>query len=95
MQDGQPVGGVVIKADGERGDLDLLFVSPKCTAKESAMQLGALWNACIRKGRFGKLSRRISRNGISISTSIGVAFILWSSSIVIILIRMIRIRQSG
>ena len=29
MQDGQPVGGVVIKVDGERGDLDLLFVSPK------------------------------------------------------------------
>ena len=29
MQDGYPVGGVVIKVDGERGDLDLLFVSPK------------------------------------------------------------------
>ena len=29
MQDDQPVGGVVIKVDGERGDLDLLFVSPK------------------------------------------------------------------
>ena len=29
IQDGQPVGGVVIKVDGERGDLDLLFVSPE------------------------------------------------------------------
>ncbi len=29
MEDGQPVGGVVIKVDGERGDLELLFVSPK------------------------------------------------------------------
>ena len=29
IQDGKPVGGVVIKVDGERGDLDLLFVSPK------------------------------------------------------------------
>ena len=29
MQDGQPVGGVVIRVDGERGDLELLFVSPK------------------------------------------------------------------
>ncbi len=29
MQDGRPVGGVVIKTDGEHGDLDLLFVSPK------------------------------------------------------------------
>ena len=33
MQDGQPVGGVVIKADGKRGDLDLLFVSPKAHSK--------------------------------------------------------------
>lgn len=29
VQDGRLVGGVVIKVDGERGDLDLLFVSPK------------------------------------------------------------------
>ena len=29
IQDGQPVGGVVIRVNGERGDLDLLFVSPK------------------------------------------------------------------
>ena len=33
MQDGQPVGGVVIRVDGERGDLDLLFVSPKAHSK--------------------------------------------------------------
>ena len=29
MQDGQPVGGAVIKVDEDRGDLELLFVSPK------------------------------------------------------------------
>jgi GNAT superfamily N-acetyltransferase len=29
MQDGKPVGGVVIKVTGQRGNLDLLFVSPK------------------------------------------------------------------
>ncbi len=29
MRDGQPVGGVVIKAEGDRGVLELLFVSPK------------------------------------------------------------------
>ena len=28
MQDGKPVGGVIIKVDGERGDLEILFVSP-------------------------------------------------------------------
>ena len=27
MQDGQSVGGVIIKTDGERGELDILFVS--------------------------------------------------------------------
>ena len=33
LQDGLPVGGVVIKVDGERGDLDLLFVSPKAHSR--------------------------------------------------------------
>ena len=33
MRDGQPVGGVVIRADGRRGDLDLLFVSPGAHSK--------------------------------------------------------------
>ena len=29
MQDGQAVGGVVIRVEGDQGDLELLFVSPK------------------------------------------------------------------
>ena len=29
LENGKKVGGVVIKVDGNRGDLDLLFVSPK------------------------------------------------------------------
>ena len=33
MQDGSPVGGVVIRTDGERGSLDLLFVSPRAHSK--------------------------------------------------------------
>ena len=33
IQDGKPVGGVVIKTDGEHGDLDLLFVSPHVHSK--------------------------------------------------------------
>ena len=33
MRDGQPVGGVVIRVDGARGDLDLLFVSPKAHSR--------------------------------------------------------------
>ena len=31
--DGEKVGGVVIKIEGEHGDLDLLFVSPKAHSK--------------------------------------------------------------
>ena len=33
MQDGQPVGGVIIKVDGEHGDLEILFVSPRVHSK--------------------------------------------------------------
>ena len=33
MQDDQPVGGLVIKVDGNHGDLDLLFVSPRIHSK--------------------------------------------------------------
>lgn len=33
IQDGQPVGGVVIQVEGERGDLELLFVSPRVHSK--------------------------------------------------------------
>ena len=33
MLDGKAVGGVVVKIDGDRGDLDLLFVSPKVHSK--------------------------------------------------------------
>jgi len=33
MQDDKSVGGVVIKVDGERGELELLFVSPKVHSK--------------------------------------------------------------
>ena len=33
MQDGRPAGGVVIRVDGDHGDLDLLFVSPEAHSK--------------------------------------------------------------
>ena len=31
--DDQPVGGVIIKVDGNRGDLEILFVSPRVHSK--------------------------------------------------------------
>ena len=33
MQDGKPVGGVIIKIEGDHGDLEILFVSPKAHSK--------------------------------------------------------------
>ena len=33
LKDGKPVGGVVISVDGDRGELELLFVSPKAHSK--------------------------------------------------------------
>ncbi len=33
LLDGKPVGGVVIRVDGDRGELELLFVSPKAHSK--------------------------------------------------------------
>ena len=33
MLEGQPVGGVIIRVDGDRGDLEILFVSPKVHSK--------------------------------------------------------------
>ena len=33
MQEDQPVGGVIIKVDGDRGDLEILFVSPRVHSK--------------------------------------------------------------
>lgn len=32
-QDGKPVGGVIIKTEGDHGDLEILFVSPKVHSK--------------------------------------------------------------
>ena len=45
--DGKPVGGMVVKVDGNKGDLDLLFISPK----EHSKGIGySAW--CFQKFRF-------------------------------------------
>lgn len=33
MQDGKPVGGVIIRVEGDKGDLDILFISTKVHSK--------------------------------------------------------------
>ena len=41
MLDGEAVGGLIIKVDGRKGDLDILFVSPKVHSKGIGYQAGA------------------------------------------------------
>lgn len=45
MRDGQPVGGVVIKVAGQRGDLELLFVAPRAHSQGVGQ---AAWRAVER-----------------------------------------------
>ena len=33
MLDGEPVGGIIVSTEGERGDLEILFISPKKHSK--------------------------------------------------------------
>ena len=35
MLDGRPVGGVIITVDGKKGNLDILFTSPKEHSKRT------------------------------------------------------------
>ena len=45
VQDGRTVGGVVIRVEGERGDLELLFVSPRVHSRGIGY---AAWRAVER-----------------------------------------------
>ena len=45
MHDGRPAGGVVIRVDGERGDLELLFVTPRAHGRGIGY---AAWRAVER-----------------------------------------------
>lgn len=45
LMDGEKVGGVVLKVEGERGDLELLFVSPRIHSKGVGY---AAWRAVER-----------------------------------------------
>ena len=75
VQDGQKVGGLVIKVDGEKGDLDLLFVSPAVHSKGIGY---AAWCAVEKMHPEGKRSHRILNSAIFIFMSIVAAFTLWS-----------------
>ena len=62
MEDGKPVGGVIIKVDGDKGDLDILFTSPKAHSKGIGYAAWCpLLNPDGRGGRF--LSRVCRRSG--------------------------------
>ncbi len=95
LLDGEKVGGAVIRVDGTHGDLELLFISPKATARASDMPRGARSNGCIPGWRSGKRSRPILRSGTSISMSTAAASTSSSSTTRIIPIPTIRMRPNG
>ena len=59
MEGEKKVGGAVIKIEGTRGNLDLLFTSPKVHSKESAMPPGVRLNGFTLKWKSGKQLHRI------------------------------------
>lgn len=83
MQNGEPVGGLVLKINAEthRNELELLFVTPSEPAGALALRLGNSWKSFTPKPRFGRPSRRISRPAISIFTSTNADSTRWNSSI--------------
>ena len=49
------VGGAVIKVDGEKGSLDLLFVPQMLTVRELDLLRGVKLKSYIQKSKFGRL----------------------------------------
>ena len=90
IQDGQPVGGVVIKVEGERGNLELLFVSPKVHSKGIGY---AAWCAVEKLHPEVKVWETVTpyfeKRNIHFYVN-RCGFTSWSSSTATILIRMIR-----
>ena len=90
MQDGQPVGGVVIRVEGDQGDLELLFVTPKVHSRGIGY---AAWCAIEKlhpEVKYGKPLHRILRVEIFIFMLTAAGFISLSSSTAIIPIPTIR-----
>ena len=85
LKDGKPVGGVVISVDGDRGDLELLFVSPKAHSKGIGY---AAWCAVERLHPEVKVWETVTP--YFEKRNIHFYSILWSSSIATIPIRTIR-----
>ena len=54
MQDGQPVGGVIVKVEGCHGNLRFYLFPLKLTAKELVMLPGLKLNECILSSRSGR-----------------------------------------
>ncbi len=67
MQDGQPVGGVVIRVNGMHGDLDLLFVSPRVHSKGIGRLGEDAWDRAM------KLCSAITRIGVEHADGLKIA----------------------
>jgi len=89
MLDNRPVGGVIISVDGEKGDLDILFTSPKDHSKgvgyaawcevEKLHPEVKIWETVTPYFEKRNIHFYVNRCG----------FILWSFIIITILIQMI------
>ena len=55
MQNGRPVGGVVIKVEDKHGQLECCLSLPGCTVKESVSPHGVQWKGCIPRLHSGRL----------------------------------------
>ena len=62
--DGKRVGGVILRINKEtnHNELEILFVLPRSTRKESVTALGLRWRLCTPKPRFGRPVRLILKN---------------------------------
>lgn len=67
VQNGETVGGVVVKVEGTQGDLELLFVAPGVHSKGSVMRHGGQSKHCTRKWKSGRPARPILKSEIFIS----------------------------
>ena len=66
MQNGRPVGGVVIKVEDKHGQLECCLSLPGCTVKESVSPHGVQWKGCIPRLHSGRLLHHISKDEISL-----------------------------
>lgn len=67
MLDGRPVGGAIVSVSGDKGDLEILFVSPHEHNKGIGYEAWCSIEKAYPQVRIWETCTRISRRGTSIS----------------------------